>query len=228
MHTHSMKVIPRNFLENTWKQFTPLCLIDVLGSVRRKGPTRKVHFLLPTLRYRSILTYLHQTTFKKYCDIWEKLIPILSFSLQRVIPHFLFNAFKLIFCRFVCMWGRVNNRSMVATIQGPLTLSLKQTLFDASAADSYFRKHSDKRRDCSKRAISSFDTMFSTFSHRLYISIKLEIFYFLTKYVQSRLLQNCCMRKRVHFDIFAADNFEINVAKEEIAEHEMISILFSN
>ena len=35
-----------------------------------------------------------------------------------------------------------------------------------------FWKHSDKRRNCSKRAISPFDTMFSTFSHRLSIQLK--------------------------------------------------------
>ena len=31
-----------------------------------------------------------------------------------------------------------------------------------------FWKHSDKRKNCSKRAISPFSTMFSTFSHRIY------------------------------------------------------------
>ena len=34
-----------------------------------------------------------------------------------------------------------------------------------------FRKHSDKRRNCSKRAISPFATMFSTFCHRLSIQL---------------------------------------------------------
>ena len=56
-----------------------------------------------------------------------------------------------------------------------------------------FWKHSDKRRDCSQRAISPLATMFSTFIHSI-----IEIFYFLTKYVQSRLLQNCCMKERVN------------------------------
>ena len=41
-----------------------------------------------------------------------------------------------------------------------------------------------------------FATMFSTFSHKVIHSI-IEIFHFLTKYVQSCLLQNCRMRERV-------------------------------
>ena len=45
-------------------------------------------------------------------------------------------------------------------------------------------------------AQNDFDTMFSTFSHRIIHSI-IEIFHILTKYVQSRLLQNCRMRERV-------------------------------
>ena len=57
-------------------------------------------------------------------------------------------------------------------------------------------ENSDKRRNWSKQAISPFATMFSTFFHRL------SIFYYLTKYVESHLLQNCCMRERVkHFNI---------------------------
>ena len=53
-------------------------------------------------------------------------------------------------------------------------------------------------------AISPFDTMFSTFSHRLSIHLQrfihsfIEIFYVLTKYVQSHLLHNCRMRERVN------------------------------
>ena len=35
-----------------------------------------------------------------------------------------------------------------------------------------FWKHSDKRRNCTKRAISPFATMFSTFSHRTSIQLK--------------------------------------------------------
>ena len=34
-----------------------------------------------------------------------------------------------------------------------------------------FRKHCDKRRNCSKKAISPFATIFSTFSHRLSIQL---------------------------------------------------------
>ena len=58
-----------------------------------------------------------------------------------------------------------------------------------------FKNIVTKEEIAHKRAIPPFDTMFSTFSHRL--SIQLEIYYFWTKYVQSRLLQNCCMRERV-------------------------------
>ena len=63
-------------------------------------------------------------------------------------------------------------------------------LFDASVAVS-FLKHSDKRRNCSKRAISPFDTMFSGYPFNY------RDFLFLTKYIQSCLLQNCHMRERV-------------------------------
>ena len=43
-----------------------------------------------------------------------------------------------------------------------LTFSYIQRLFEASAADGFW-KHCDKRRNCSKQAISPFATMFSTF-----------------------------------------------------------------
>ena len=75
------------------------------------------------------------------------------------------NTFKVVCCR-IAVWGK----------------GLKQTAF---------WKHSDKRRNCTERAISPFVTMFSTFSHRLSIW---------KKYVQSRLLQNCRMRERVKAD----------------------------
>ena len=42
-----------------------------------------------------------------------------------------------------------------------------------------------------------FATMFSTFSHRLSIQIK-RFSIFITTYVQSHLLQNCCMGERVN------------------------------
>ena len=60
--------------------------------------------------------------------------------------------------------------------------------------------------------------MFSTFSHRL--SIVIEIVHILTKYVQSRLLQNCRMREKVKLQqIFyvARTYFDIvPVVEEEI------------
>ena len=58
-----------------------------------------------------------------------------------------------------------------------------------------FWKHSDKRRNCTARAISPFATMFSTLSHRLSIQ-----FHCLTKYIQSRLMQNYPMRERVNYN----------------------------
>ena len=45
-----------------------------------------------------------------------------------------------------------------------LTLSIIQTLPDASAADGFLK--TNKRRNYSKRAISPFARMFSTFSHK--------------------------------------------------------------
>ena len=54
------------------------------------------------------------------------------------------------------------------------------------------------KEECSKQAFSPFATMCSTFSHRLlWIHSIIEIFYFLTKYVQSSLLQNYHVRGRV-------------------------------
>ena len=63
-------------------------------------------------------------------------------------------------------------------------------------------KRCGKRRNCSK-AISPFATMFPTFSHYKVIHSIKGIFYFLSKYVQSSLLQNCRMRERVKLMKFA-------------------------
>ena len=52
-----------------------------------------------------------------------------------------------------------------------LTLSLIYTLSDASAADGLLKKHSHKRKNCSKQAISPFASMCSTLSHRLSIQL---------------------------------------------------------
>ena len=50
-----------------------------------------------------------------------------------------------------------------------------------------FSKRSDKRRNCSKQAISPFATMFSTFSHRLSVQLKrFSIFW------QNMLKVVCC------------------------------------
>ena len=74
-----------------------------------------------------------------------------------------------------------------------LTLSLKKTPLQQTA----FWKHSDKRRNCLKQAISPFATMFSTFSNRLFFQLSRFLSIFWKKYVQSCLLQNCHMRERV-------------------------------
>ena len=66
---------------------------------------------------------------------------------------------------------------------------------------------SDKRRNCLKRAISPFATMFAIFSHNV-IHLVIEIFFFLTKYIQRRLLQNCHMRERVKVSIVIASMLE--------------------
>ena len=85
-----------------------------------------------------------------------------------------------------------------------------------------FWKHSDKRRNCTKRAISSFATMFSTFGH---IHSIIEIFYVLTKYVQSRLLQNCRMGGKGLFDHVPHVSPSI---EDNFGKHLAISILSSN
>ena len=74
------------------------------------------------------------------------------------------------------------------------TLYLVQTCNEAPAAAGYL-KHCGKRRNCSLLAVSSFAPMFSNFSH--WVSIQLVIFYLLTQYVESRLLQVVCKRERV-------------------------------
>ena len=53
----------------------------------------------------------------------------------------------------------------------------------------------------------------------------MEIFYVLTKYVQSRLLQNCRMRERVkklHYKRIRGKHFKIHVAPIHLVEGEVI------
>ena len=69
-----------------------------------------------------------------------------------------------------------------------LTLSFIKTLSDATAADGFLKT-------VTKEEIAQ-NVNFS-FCHKVIHSI-MEIFYVLTKYVQSRLLQNCRMRERVN------------------------------
>ena len=98
-----------------------------------------------------------------------------------------------------------------------LTLSQLQMLSDASLQQTTFENNMTKEEiaydeqiilllQCFQRnfsfchnvfnAISLFATMFSTFSHRLFIQLQ-RFSIFLTKYVHSNLLQNCRMRERV-------------------------------
>ena len=81
-----------------------------------------------------------------------------------------------------------------------------------------FWKHRDKRGNCSKRAISHFNTFAFHFQSLVIHSI-IEIFYFLTKYVQSRLLRNCRMRERVkpfpHMTNLQQTTFETYIQKRE-------------
>ena len=86
-----------------------------------------------------------------------------SFS-NRDFPYFWVDIFKV-----VCGKG--------------LTVLLLQTRFDASAAD-VFWKHCDKRRNCSRRAISPFATKFSTICSN-YSYINRDFFLFLSRHFQS-------------------------------------------
>ena len=59
--------------------------------------------------------------------------------------------------------------------------------------------------------------MFSTFSHRL--SIQIEIFYFLIKYVQSRLLKNCHMRERVKWKSIKVEPTHLAILSKLVFYH---------
>ena len=83
--------------------------------------------------------------------------------------------------------GRMCKEIIVINPKDVLTLSLIQTLSNASAADSFLKTLSNNFSFC--------NNVFH-FQSQVIHSIK-EIFCFLTKYVQSRLLQNCRMRERV-------------------------------
>ena len=61
--------------------------------------------------------------------------------------------------------------------------------FLTSLQQTAFRKHSDKRRNCSKRAISPFATMFSNLSHIIHSII--EIFFFFDKVCSKSSATEC-------------------------------------
>ena len=82
---------------------------------------------------------------------WFQLYSIIIQSLIEILLYFGIYNIKVVCCRHIVRQKRVYPYPHI----------------DA------FWKHSDKRRNCSKQAISPFSTMFTTFSHRLYISIQL-------------------------------------------------------
>ena len=154
---------------------------------------------------QTIVTYFQQTTFE---NIVSKLLIMGIFSLCNNVLNSLFNDYTLIyrdfsiFCYDWCFKNQLRRRFVVC---GKWWLNLQQTAFNPFPhIDAFWRlcsrwlwKHSDKRKNCSWWAFSPFATMFSTFCHTQVIHSIMEIFYCLTKYVQSRLLQNCRTRKRV-------------------------------
>ena len=76
-----------------------------------------------------------------------------------------------------------------------LTLSLIQTLSNASAADGFLKTQWQKKKLLKTSNFSFCHNVFHCQSQVIYSII--EIFYFLTKNVQSCLLQNCRMREKV-------------------------------
>ena len=79
---------------------------------------------------------------------------------HELLENFKFNHFLDMIYK-ICFQKSSVSEAFMVICRVELTLSLKQTLSNTSAADA-FRKHCGKRRYCSKRAISSFATMFST------------------------------------------------------------------
>ena len=87
-----------------------------------------------------------------------------------------------------------------------LTLSLIKTLFDASAADGFLKTKCQKKELLKTSNFSFCHNVFHFQSQVIHTF--LEIFHFLTKYVQSRLLQNCRMRKGLTLSFQLADVFD--------------------
>ena len=82
------------------------------------------------------------------------------------------------------------------TTNFPLTLSLIQTLSDASAADGLLKTQLQKKKLLKTSNFFFCHNVFH-FQSQVIHSI-IEIFYFLTNCVQIRLLQYCPMRERVN------------------------------
>ena len=108
------------------------------------------------------------------------------FDIQTIFPNV--KILKIIFSSSVFIKAN--------TLCFNLTLSLMQMLSDASAADGFLKTLCNKRRNCIKTCNFSFCNNVFHFLSQVIHSI-MEILYVLTKYVQSRPLQNCRMKERV-------------------------------
>ena len=118
----------------------------------------------------------------------------------KICPKYIIlSNFKMFFLSGMnCLISTLFNKAMEnhrQTLQ-PLTLSLIRTLSDASEADGFLKTLWQKKKLLKTSNFSFCHNVFH-FQSQVIHSI-IEIFYFLTKYVQSRLLQNCRMRERVN------------------------------
>ena len=121
----------------------------------------------------------------RFCWTYRCLI---LFYNHNICLDFIVIVYVSIFCHFA---SSVDNTSRV--VFKPFTrykrgfIRLQQTtlknilclnMYKKTLLPTAFWKHSDKRRNCTKRAISPLDTMFSTFCHRLSVQLwKFSIFW---------------------------------------------------
>ena len=153
------------------------------------------HFFLlgkgPFPSYKRFLTPLQQTAFWKHGDnrrscsrraispfvtMFSTLFNYWTFIL-REFKKKLGYVFKVVCCRFVVCGKRLSfNPFPYTTILQQMTMNvfcqnIEHRRFLTPLQQTAFWKHSDKRRNRTKRAISPFATMFSTFCHRLSIQL---------------------------------------------------------
>ena len=171
--------------------FEPLPVIQFLFNIFDLSDFSFSHNGCNFPAYRCFQTSLQQTTFENIVtkgeiahDVRFLILPQ-CFQLYSIVVlsfigfrYFCLYVFQIICCRFCCtyekVWSLKFSAAEVTSIREKrlklpwyknhaniLTLSHLYTHFDASAADDFW-KHRDKRRNCSKRAISSYSTMFST------------------------------------------------------------------